>query len=76
MTGADAVGFRPVRLDIRYGAGLPAPGMVNKQLGIDPEQLVKSFLVTDGATRHIAHGKKPVGLQLFRIAFAYTPKIC
>ena len=45
LAGADAVELRFVSLDVCNGAGLPAPGMVNQQLRIDPKELIQHFLV-------------------------------
>ena len=40
LAGAEAVELRFVSLDVRNGAGLPAPGMIDQQLRIDPKELV------------------------------------
>ena len=41
LTGADAVVFRTVGLDVRHGAGLHPPGVINEQLRVYPEQPVQ-----------------------------------
>ena len=45
LTGAEAVGAGTVRLDCLNGRRLPAPRMVDEQLRILAEQLVKQVLV-------------------------------
>ena len=45
LPGTHTAGFRSVRLDVRHGAWFPAPGVIDKQFGIDTEKLVQQLLV-------------------------------
>ena len=73
--------LRLVGLHVRDGAGLPAPGVVDEQLGIDAEQFVQELLVvvvrglTDGAPGDVPHGVQAVGLQLGGVAPAHPPEV-
>ena len=40
LTGTKAVVFRLIRFDLRNGAWLPAPGMINQQLSIDAKHAI------------------------------------
>ncbi len=70
-----------VGADLRDGAGLPAPGVVDEQLGVDPEELVEQILVvvvggfSNGAAGDIPHGVQPLGLQLSGVAPAHPPEV-
>ena len=81
LAAADTVGLRPVALYVLYGAGLPAPGVVYQQLGVDPEELVEKLLVvivpvsSQGAAGYVPHGAQSHGLQLFGVATAHPPEI-
>ena len=81
LAGDDALVLRLVRLHVRDGAGLPAPGMVDQNLRVDPEQLVQQLLIVvvrglpDGAPGDVPHGVQPVGLQLVCIAPAHPPEV-
>ena len=70
LTGTDAVRFRLVCLDFLDRARFPAPGMVDQQLRIDAEHLVKKVLVVEfmglahGTFRNVAHSVDTDFLQL------------
>ena len=51
--GGQAFIFGFVGLDVRNGAALPAPGVVDEQLRVHPEELIKAVLVTLGDALHI-----------------------
>ena len=72
---AQAVCRRPVSLDVLEPAGLPAPGMVDQQLRIDPEHLVELFFVVFRRSCHIPHGIQTGGLQLPGDTLSHTPEI-
>ena len=55
--------------------GLPAPGVVDEQLGVDAEQAVERGLVRHRAPRHVAHRPHPVFLQLVGVAVADAPEV-
>ena len=82
LAGSDAAGFRNKALDFPHGAGLPAPGMVDQQLRVDPEQLIEQVLImviaglSDGTPGYISHGIESVLLQLLLIAPAHSPEVC
>ena len=75
LPGPDALGVRLVRLDLCHRAGLPAPGVVDEELRVHPEEPVEEVLVRQGAPGDIAHGVQPVGLQLLGVPTAHPPKI-
>ena len=81
LSCADTLRFRLIRFNVGDGTGLPAPGMVDEQLRIDAEKLVKQFLVViirglaNGTTGNVAHGVESLRLQLFGVAFPYPPEI-
>ena len=81
LAGADAVGLRPVRLDVSHPAGLPAPGVVDEELGVDAEHPVEQLLVVvfagvpEGAAGDVAHGVKSGGFQLPGVALAHPPEV-
>ena len=81
LSGDNALVLRLVGLHIRNGAGLPAPGMINEPLCIDPKQLIEQLFIpiivclSYGAPSNIPHSIQTVGLQLGRAAFAHPPEI-
>ena len=81
LTGADAVGAGAVGLDIPDGAGLPAPGVVDEQLGIDPKNGIQQLLVViilrpaQRAPGDISHGKEPVLFQLPGVPRPHPPEV-
>ena len=46
LPGADTAGLGLVGLDVGNGTRLPAPCVVDQQLGIDPEQLIEQLVDT------------------------------
>ena len=75
LSRSQAVAFRFVRLDSFNRARLPAPCVVNQQLRILAEELVKQVFICDGTTGNIAHREHPVLFKLLGISFAYPPEI-
>ena len=75
LSRSQAVAFRLVRLDCLHCARLPAPSMINQQLRILAEELVKQILIRDGAAGDIAHREHPVLFKLLGISFAYPPEV-
>ena len=81
LAGDDALVLRLVRLHVRDGAGLPAPGVVDQNLRVDPEQLVEQLLIVvicrlaNGAPGDVPHGVQAVGLQPARVALAHPPEV-
>ena len=81
LTRGDAVGLGLVGLDIGNGAGLPAPGMVDEQLGVDTEELIEEGFVMEGgglshrAAGDIPHGVEAVGLQGSLVALPHPPEV-
>ena len=81
LPGDDALVFWFVCLNVRNGAGFPAPGMVDEQFRIDTKQFIEQFLVVvvcgfaDGAPGNISHGVQAVCLQLGGIAFSNPPEV-
>jgi len=81
LAGADTVGLRPVRLDVSHPAGLPAPGVVDEELGVDTEHPVEQLLVVvfagfaEGAAGDVAHGVEASGFQLPGVALAHPPEV-
>ena len=49
--------------------------MVDQQLRILSEKLVKQVLICDGTTGDIAHREHPVLFKLLVISFAYPPEV-
>ena len=49
--------------------------MINQQLRILAEELVKQILIRDGAAGDIAHREHPVLFKLLGIPFAYAPEV-
>ena len=70
-----------VGLDVRHGAGLPAPGVVNEQLRVHAKEPVEQILAAahpvlpHGTAGDVPHGEQPVGLQLPGIAPAHPPEV-
>ena len=52
----EAVAFTLIVLDIRHGDRLDAPGMIQQDLSVDTEFLIKELLVPLRPLRDIAHG--------------------
>ena len=81
LAGDDALVLRLVCLHVRDGAGFPAPGVVDQDLRVHPEQLVQQFLVvvvrvlSDGAPGNVSHGVEAIGLQLVGVALAHPPEV-
>ena len=77
LPAAHAVVGGLVGLDVRHGAALKAPGVVDEQLGVHPEQPEQLFLprAREGNARHIPHGGHAVLLQPPRDAPAYPPEV-
>ena len=81
LAGADTVGLRPVRLDVLHPAGLPAPGVVDEELGVDAEHPVEQLLAVvfagfpEGAAGDVAHGVEAGGFQLPGVALAHPPEV-
>ena len=72
---AHALALGNVGFHVGDGARLPAPRVVDKQLGIDPEKAVEVLLVRQRKPRDVAHRVQPDRLQLFRVAAPQPPKI-
>ena len=70
-----------VGLDGSHGAGLPAPGVVDEELGVDAEEVVEKVLVqkvigtSQGAPRNVSHGEHAVGFQFLDVTCAYAPEV-
>ena len=75
LPGTDAVGLRLVGFNVRNGARLPTPGVVDEQLRIHAKELIQHFIVLHGLAGHIAHGEHPMLLQLSCITPADTPEV-
>ena len=81
LPGTDTVRLRPIGFYVGDPAGLPAPGVVDQQLGVDAKQLIEQRLVIvfpglpDGAPGDISHGIDADGLELFGIAFSHPPEV-
>ena len=81
LPGTDTVRLRPIDFYVGDPAGLPAPGVVDQQLGVDAKQLIEQRLVIvfpdlpDGAPGDISHGVDADGLELFGIAFSHPPEV-
>ena len=81
LAGADGIGSGPIGLDIRNGAGLPAPGVVNQQLCVDAEEGIQKILVekrrllAQGAPGDVPHGVQAVLFQALGVAPAYPPEV-
>ena len=81
LPGTDTVRLRPIDFYVGDPAGLPAPGVVDQQLGVDAKQLIEQRLVIvfpdlpDGAPGDISHGVDADGLELFGIAFSRPPEV-
>ena len=81
LPGTDTVRLRPIGFYVGDSAGLPAPGVVDQQLGVDAKQLIEQRLVIvfpglpDGAPGDISHGVDTDGLELFGIAF-FRKNLC
>ena len=73
--------FRLVCFHVRDGAGFPAPGVVDEDFRVHPEQLVEQFLIAvfirfpNGAPGDVSHGVHPVGLQLVSVSLAHPPEV-
>ncbi len=81
LPGTYAVVARLIRFHVCNRAGLPTPGMVNEELRIHPEQLIKQFFIVEiicpavGTPRDIPHSIQPMFLQFFGIPPADPPEI-
>ena len=81
LPGDDALVFWFVCLNVRNGAGFPAPGMVDEQFRVDTKQFIEQFLVViicrlpDRTPGNISHGVQAVGFQLGGIAFSHPPEV-
>src|SRR5699024_7927613 len=62
-------------LDVRHGAALPAPGVVDEELGVYTEQIVEKLLPLEGAPGDISHGVEAQGGQLLLVAPAHPPEV-
>ena len=76
LPNAHAVGLWAIGLDLFDRAGLPAPGVIDQQLGVDAEKPVEKPLVPHGLTGHIAHCEHVVRFELSADPLADAPKIC
>ena len=78
---AKAVRGGAVGLDVRHGARLPAPCVVDQELGVYAEQPVQQVLVVkvvrfaERAPCDVAHGEQPVGLQLSGVSPPDPPEV-
>ena len=75
LSGAEAAAFRLVGLNVGDGAGLPAPRVVDEQLGVHAEQVVEHVLVQKRLARDVAHRIKAAGFQAAGVAGAHAPEI-
>ena len=81
LSRAEGAGLGTIGLDVGYGAGLPAPGMVYEQLGIHPEQVVEQVFVLAGvtcaerATRDVSHRAQTRLVELAGRRAAHTPEV-
>ena len=81
LAGAEGAALRLIRLDVGNRGRLPAPGMVDEQLGVDAEGLVQQVLVVvfprpaAGTQRNIAHRVQPQLLQPPLVAAAHPPEV-
>ena len=70
-----------VGLDLRHRAGLPAPGVVDEEFGVDAEQFIQQLRILplvglgDRAARHVAQGVEAVGLELGGDAAPDAPEV-
>ena len=73
----DAAGGRTVLPDILHRHRLPAPRMVDDQLGVDAEGFVEPVLAigVERGTRNVAQSEKLHRLELLRDAFTDAPEI-
>ena len=75
LTGGQTVVLRPVGLDRRDLCRLPAPGVVDQQLGIDAEGPVKGVLVLQTHAGDVAHGEAAELFQPSRASRSDPPEI-
>ena len=75
LAGAHTVVCGSVGLDIRHGAALPAPGVVDEELGVYTEQIVEQLLPLEGAPGNIPHSVETQRSQLLLVAPAHPPEI-
>ena len=77
----NGIGRRAVSPDVPDRAGLVAPGMIDQELRIDPEEPIQQIFIMElprlpqRASGHIPHGVHPIAFQLSRIPRPHTPKI-
>ena len=70
-----AVGRRLEGLDLRDGAGLPSPRMVDQKLCVHAKGLVERLLILQRKARQIAHGEYSQFAKPRRIPLADSPKV-
>ena len=72
---AQRIALGAVSLHHLYRARLPAPGMIDEQLGIHSQQLIYHLLVHYRTPRHLAHRVHPPRCQTLGNAMPHTPEI-
>ena len=75
LSGGEAAALRAVGFDVPDRAGLPAPGVVDEQLGVYAEHAVERLRVRETEARHVAHRIKPAGGEPFGVARAEPPEV-
>ena len=71
----EAVRIAPVAFDILHPDGLDAPGVIDQDLSVDPESLIKEFLIPDAAPGDLSHGRQVRSVQSPRLARPDLPEI-
>ena len=75
LSGADAVRFRFVGLDVRHSCRFPAPGVIDEKLRVDAQGVVQRVLVGGAQPGHVPHGEAAQVFQPLRDAPAHAPEV-